>query len=121
MCRRHFVRQSAIQQGKPAPVPLTRNFIDFLIMYGQFGGDVHPSDDEQSDNDDQNDLETQSLLNRPPNVKIEGTSKKKAFFMILKVYCHVLSIKSFNLNRHLLGLVFYSCLKHSVKGEWDFQ
>jgi hypothetical protein len=28
---------------------LTSNFIDFLVLYGFYGGDVYPSDDEDEE------------------------------------------------------------------------
>jgi solute carrier family 36 (proton-coupled amino acid transporter) len=49
--RRHFLHSKAKKEGRVANL-LTRNFIDFLALYGLYGGDVVPSDDEGDDDDD---------------------------------------------------------------------
>ncbi|KAJ3082542.1 neutral amino acid transporter, partial [Quaeritorhiza haematococci] len=46
MFRRQFMQHRAERQGLPPPNFITSNFIDFLALYGFYGGDVYPSDDE---------------------------------------------------------------------------
>jgi proton-coupled amino acid transporter len=104
--RRHFVRQQAETEGRSPPNILTRNFIDFLALYGFFGGDVYPTDDEFEEDDEEQGIpsEAEPLLNRsfhqastsfmPPSAlsraaslsNVVGTTKKKAFFMIMKAF-----------------------------------
>ncbi|KAI8923811.1 transmembrane amino acid transporter protein-domain-containing protein [Entophlyctis helioformis] len=108
MFRRHFVAAKARREGKHPPHFITRNFIDFLALYGFYGGDVYPSDDEDEDGEadlDEDDgsgnhddallSENAPLLGRSgsngglggghgPNVT--GTSESKAFFMLLKAF-----------------------------------
>ncbi|KAJ3404049.1 neutral amino acid transporter, partial [Chytridiales sp. JEL 0842] len=48
MFRRHFVTRKAEQEGR-APNIFTRNFIDFLALYGFYGGDVYPEDEDDED------------------------------------------------------------------------
>ncbi|KAJ3345652.1 neutral amino acid transporter [Entophlyctis luteolus] len=52
--RRSFIINRAERRGAPQPTFLTRNFIDFLALYGFYGGDVVPdaSDDDDDDDDD---------------------------------------------------------------------
>lgn len=70
--------------------------MDFLVLYGSFGGDVNPSDDDEEDEPYTDDLERTGgrterspLLSRrnscQPTTNLQGTSPKKAFFMIMKV------------------------------------
>lgn len=90
--RRHFVHTQAQMQGKQPPNALTRNFMDFLALYGFYGGDVYPEDQEEeyAEGDVEEDLgETQPLVprSRTPSVAaVHGTSAKKAFFMVLKAF-----------------------------------
>jgi proton-coupled amino acid transporter len=97
MFRRHFLTHQAQAQGKPQPPILTRNFIDFLVLYGFFGGDVYPSDMEDEDefddlrmphSDEENPGEGTSLLRpRPSSIRaVKGTSDSKAFFMLTKAF-----------------------------------
>jgi proton-coupled amino acid transporter len=92
----------AHQEGKQPPNIVTRNFIDFLVLYGYFGGDVYPSDDEDEDvvpisgaisgsggQDPEQGLasERSPLLPRTKSAtSVQGTSAKKAFFMLLKAF-----------------------------------
>ncbi|KAJ3218104.1 neutral amino acid transporter [Dinochytrium kinnereticum] len=55
MFRRHFVSSRAELEGRQANI-FTRNFIDFLLIYGFYGGDVVP-DDEEFDDHDHEDVE----------------------------------------------------------------
>lgn len=113
--RRHFIAYKAKKEGKKPPNFLTSNFIDFLILYGFYGGDVYPSDDEDDEEDEEsrfgrlpsggpisagipgpstaiNDAEHTSentpLLRRTvaPTTNEHGTSESKAFFMLVKAF-----------------------------------
>ncbi|KAI8854095.1 transmembrane amino acid transporter protein-domain-containing protein [Chytridium lagenaria] len=91
---------------------ITRNFIDFLLIYGYYGGDVLPEEYYEDDEDDEERIaaggvpgdgeernreasgndETAPLLNgqraaRPGTATpVHGTSAKKAFFMLMKAF-----------------------------------
>ncbi|KAI8803871.1 transmembrane amino acid transporter protein-domain-containing protein [Cladochytrium replicatum] len=114
--RRHFVltRQASTGRGgaqggggaQQGGTIFTRNFIDFLLLYGFYGGDVVPSDEEEEDivdeaearrilssddgaGDEDDPLLTPrpSALPRPPSIAtVHGTSAKKAFFMLIKAF-----------------------------------
>lgn len=98
MFRRNFLVNRAVRSGKPRPSILTRNFIDFLVLYGFYGGDVYPSDnDDDSDfdtlagapRDEEEFLEdTAPLLRRSRSTsdRVKGTSDSKAFFMLAKAF-----------------------------------
>jgi proton-coupled amino acid transporter len=86
----------AQRQGKKASF-VSRNFIDFLVLYGFFGGDVYPSDNEDEDdeirsllpatNDDENPGEGTALIRpRVSITHVKGTSPSKAFFMLSKAF-----------------------------------
>ncbi|KAK5668891.1 hypothetical protein QVD99_004668 [Batrachochytrium dendrobatidis] len=47
MFRRQFLQNKAQRERKRPPMFITRNFIDFLALYGVYGGDVYPSDDDE--------------------------------------------------------------------------
>ncbi|KAJ3148076.1 neutral amino acid transporter [Geranomyces variabilis] len=108
--RRHFVQTQAQRSGRALPSNVvTRNFLDFLALYGFYGGDVFPEDEDDDGDvgsihtggrtlgDIENDaalssspLETQPLMprSRTPSVAAlhGGTSNRKAFFMVLKAF-----------------------------------
>ncbi|KAJ3287514.1 neutral amino acid transporter [Borealophlyctis nickersoniae] len=108
MFRRHFVHTKAENEGNAPPNLLTANFMDFLALYGFYGGDVMPDyyDDEDVDVEngfppvspggvggpsggDEEPAEDTPLVprSRTPSVAaIHGTSDKKAFFMLLKAF-----------------------------------
>ena len=111
MFRRHFIRSKAQREGKRPPNIITGNFIDFLALYGFYGGDVYPSDDESDDEDleegagypplggtggfgnggpghaeDANETTPLVRSRTPSMATIQGTSQKKAFFMLLKAF-----------------------------------
>ncbi len=84
---------------------MTGNFIDFLVLYGFYGGDVYPSEDEDEDYDPipsaapsassvggRDDIEQLGedapLLQRQPSASsaVQGTSESKAFFMLVKAF-----------------------------------
>ena len=98
--RRNFITTQSRQQGRKEPNFLTRNFIDFLVLYGHYGGDVYPSDDESDQSEDgefdeliiDNDENASLLRNRIPRTNsttiaaVHHTSESKAFFMLLKAF-----------------------------------
>ena len=108
MFRRQFIMNRARSQGKPQPNFVTRNFIDFIVLFGFFGGDVYPSDlEDDSDfeadiehvdgpglgisqvNDIENPTETTPLVARQRTSstnRVKGTSPSKAFFMLVKAF-----------------------------------
>ncbi|KAJ3040130.1 neutral amino acid transporter [Rhizophlyctis rosea] len=111
MFRRHFVRSKAQREGKRPPNMITGNFIDFLALYGFYGGDVYPSDDDSDEEDleegagfpplggvggfgnggpghveDANETTPLVRSRTPSMATIQGTSQKKAFFMLLKAF-----------------------------------
>ncbi|KAL0082166.1 transmembrane amino acid transporter protein-domain-containing protein [Phycomyces blakesleeanus] len=48
--RRHFISKKAAQQGKRPPHWMTNTFVDFLALYGHFGGeDLSDDEDEEED------------------------------------------------------------------------
>ncbi|ORZ25874.1 transmembrane amino acid transporter protein-domain-containing protein [Absidia repens] len=54
--RRHFVLTKAVQQGKRPPHFVTSSFVEFLCLYGHFGGeDLSETDESSSDDDDDTD------------------------------------------------------------------
>ncbi|CAG8722428.1 1864_t:CDS:2, partial [Racocetra fulgida] len=61
--RRHHMMMKARQEGKELPNIITRNFIDFLAMYGHFAGE-DLSDDEEDKEDDIVITEMTPLLQR---------------------------------------------------------
>lgn len=96
--RRFYVANKAHQEGKQPPNILTRNFIDFLVLYGYYGGDIYPSDDDDDDEDalhrsrsdsEQPASETTPLMSKSrasSSTAIHGTSANKAFFMLIKAF-----------------------------------
>lgn len=98
--RRHFISNKARRDGKKPPNFLTANFIDFLVLYGFYGGDVYPSDDEDDEdefdsrhsargdrsNADMEPGESSPLIPRQPSARVQGTSESKAFFMLIKAF-----------------------------------
>ena len=102
MFRRHFIASQAMKQGTPAPNFITHNFIDFLALYGYFGGDVYPSDydtdydsptegipEEDEEGDENQPLLASSAAPRSriaSQTHIKGTTEKKAFFMLMKAF-----------------------------------
>ncbi|KAI8916608.1 transmembrane amino acid transporter protein-domain-containing protein [Powellomyces hirtus] len=91
--RRHFVQTQAQASGREPSNAITRNFLDFLALYGFYGGDVFPEDDDEidefTDNVEDTMGENQPLISRsrtPSVAALHGTSAKKAFFMVLKAF-----------------------------------
>ncbi|CCE87259.1 Piso0_005804 [Millerozyma farinosa CBS 7064] len=89
--RREFLINKSLQTNSRPPNLLTKNFLEFLSMYGHFAGEN--LDDEDSDNDEEAIDETSSLLSneiRPipsykPKKQKKGTaSVLKTFFLVFK-------------------------------------
>ncbi|CAG8563523.1 15214_t:CDS:2 [Racocetra persica] len=82
--RRHHMMMKARQEGKELPNIITRNFIDFLAMYGHFAGE-DLSDDEEDKEDDIVITEMTPLLQR--EIPTHATaSSSKAVFLLLKSF-----------------------------------
>lgn len=99
MFRRNFLQTRARRLGNPEPPLLTRNFIDFLVLYGFYGGDVLPEDetDYYSQDDSPRGMggeeggsvgDQAPLLRNSRNAmaRVKGTSESKAFFMLSKAF-----------------------------------
>lgn len=108
--RRHFVVDKAARQGKEPPYWMTRTFVDFLALYGHFGGeDLSDDDDDDDDGDDggeaalledgfmtglrhrryggTDDDETLPLIRRAQENAVRGTATpSKAVFLLLKSF-----------------------------------
>ncbi|KAJ1559687.1 neutral amino acid transporter, partial [Cladochytrium tenue] len=110
--RRNYVATRAAAEGRE-PLNFTRNFIDFLVLYGFYGGDVVPEEEEEEDEEAaveaavtaQRGLavgetrppaqppadEVTPLLHRRASTSaahssVKGTSDRKAFFMLVKAF-----------------------------------
>jgi proton-coupled amino acid transporter len=103
--RRHFVLDLAAKRGKKPPGWLTHTFVDFLALYGHFGGEDLSddegmssddegmgSDDESMGSDEEDYLaggshERTALLRQARANSVEGTaSPTKAVFLLLKSF-----------------------------------
>ncbi|KAI9487222.1 MAG: transmembrane amino acid transporter protein-domain-containing protein [Benjaminiella poitrasii] len=62
--RRHFVVDKAARQGKAPPHWMTRTFVDFLALYGHFGGEDLSDDEEEEEEDDMIEDEEEGGLRR---------------------------------------------------------
>ncbi|RHZ53767.1 hypothetical protein Glove_437g32 [Diversispora epigaea] len=84
--RRHHVLMKARKAGKE-PNIITRNFIDFLAMYGHFAGedlsDDEGDDDDDDDDDDDVNSESTPLIQRDGHA---NASPSKAVFLLLKSF-----------------------------------
>ncbi|ORX61665.1 hypothetical protein DM01DRAFT_1361395 [Hesseltinella vesiculosa] len=101
--RRHFVVDRAAREGREPPHWMTRSFVDFLALYGHFGGE-DLSDDEDADEDhDTSTLipgpssggredgpdhdETTPLIRKAQANAVQGTATPaKAVFLLLKCF-----------------------------------
>ncbi|KAI8380993.1 transmembrane amino acid transporter protein-domain-containing protein [Radiomyces spectabilis] len=101
--RRHFVVDKAAREGKAPPHWMTRTFVDFLALYGHFGGE-DLSDDEDEDDEAlaarrrRNRLKRQQtaddligeqtpLIERAQENAVQGTATpSKAVFLLLKSF-----------------------------------
>ncbi|KAI9497217.1 transmembrane amino acid transporter protein-domain-containing protein [Zychaea mexicana] len=112
--RRHFVYDQAQRRGQEPPHWMTRTFVDFLALYGHFGGeDLSDSDDDEETEeegepgertgllrrrrrrryggDDESDGEgedrAQRMIRRAQENAVQGTaSPAKAVFLLLKAF-----------------------------------
>lgn len=63
--RRHFVYSQAARKGKEPPHWMTRTFVDFLALYGHFGGeDLSDDEDEEGESEPEVVDERTGLLRR---------------------------------------------------------
>ncbi|KAI1264356.1 transmembrane amino acid transporter [Xylariaceae sp. FL1019] len=93
--RRAFLAQKQTSEIWAARIPVTRNFVEFLDLYGNFAGeDLADSDDEaiedEPEEEDEPPTETRPLLPRRKSsraVKRTATaSTSKTFFTLLKAF-----------------------------------
>lgn len=108
--RRHFVVKNAARQGREPPHWMTRTFVDFLALYGHFGGEDLSDDEGEEDDDDlveddylesglrrrrrrrrsddgEEDNEESSLIRRAQANAVQGTATPaKAVFLLLKSF-----------------------------------
>ncbi|KAI1442802.1 transmembrane amino acid transporter protein-domain-containing protein [Annulohypoxylon stygium] len=94
--RRAFIRQRQEPDIWAARIPVTRNFVEFLELYGNFAGeDLADSDDEAVISDEgeeeqeEQPTETRPLLGRRKSSRASRsakTSTKKTFFTLLKAF-----------------------------------
>ncbi|KAI8083361.1 transmembrane amino acid transporter protein-domain-containing protein [Gilbertella persicaria] len=100
--RRHFVVNKAERQGRQ-PSWMTRTFVDFLALYGHFGGEDLSEDEEGEDDDqvieesnlrrrrrrseDEEEGEDSPLIRRAQANAVQGTATPaKAVFLLLKSF-----------------------------------
>ena len=90
--RREFVRQK-YGPFNPASIPVTRNFVEFLSLYGSFAGeDLEDTDDETSTSDEEEERATHErrpLLGRRRTTmaaKVGEAGMTKTFFTLLKAF-----------------------------------
>jgi proton-coupled amino acid transporter len=91
--RRHFVFDRAAKKGRKPPGWITHTFVDFLALYGHFGGE-DLSDDEGMSSDEE-DIEGSieepdehtALLREARASSVQGTATPtKAVFLLLKSF-----------------------------------
>jgi proton-coupled amino acid transporter len=92
--RRQFVRQR-MRRFDTATLPVTRNFVEFLDLYGKFAGeDLAESDDEDAtdlseDEEPARPTETRPLLGRRKSSRVAkkgDAGMVKSFFTLLKAF-----------------------------------
>ncbi|ODV78516.1 uncharacterized protein CANTADRAFT_82387 [Suhomyces tanzawaensis NRRL Y-17324] len=94
--RREFLINKSLQKNETPPNFLTRNFVEFLSIYGHFAGEDFSDDDGGSDSEE-TDLESahgssyeevfdeeSSLLNEPKEAPKGTASVLKTFFLLFK-------------------------------------
>lgn len=101
--RRAFIQQNRNDHIWASRIPVTRNFVEFLDLYGSFAGeDLADSDDEAIETDDEDDdeddgqqphpsraSENRPLLGRRKSTRAPRTSTAsttKTFFTLLKAF-----------------------------------
>ena len=88
--RRAFLQQRRDSDFLAARMPVTRNFVEFLSLYGSFAGeDLHDSDDEAIEDEDEErrPTERQPLLARrrsSKSLRSADAGTTKTFFTLLK-------------------------------------
>ena len=90
--RRQFVqrKQGKLSRFNPANVPVARNFVEFLDLYGSFAGEeLAESDDGSAITDDEQPGETRPLLGRRKSsraVRRGDAGTTKTFFTLIKAF-----------------------------------
>lgn len=106
--RRHFVVKNAARQGREPPHWMTRTFVDFLALYGHFGGEDLSDDEGEEDLEEEDgylesglrrrrrrseddggddDNEESPLIRRARANAVQGTATPtKAVFLLLKSF-----------------------------------
>ncbi|KAI0121947.1 transmembrane amino acid transporter protein-domain-containing protein [Daldinia grandis] len=93
--RRAFIQQNKQRDIWAARVPVTRNFVEFLELYGSFAGeDLADSDDEailseEEGEEEEQPSETRPLLGRRRTSRVQRSataSTKQTFFTLLKAF-----------------------------------
>jgi proton-coupled amino acid transporter len=88
--RRHFVVDKAARQGREPPHWMTRTFVDFLALYGHFGGEDLSDDDDDDDETEEDGHyvdEESPLIRRAQDNAVQGTATPaKAVFLLLKAF-----------------------------------
>ncbi|KIW19500.1 hypothetical protein PV08_00072 [Exophiala spinifera] len=88
--RREFVKQK-YGRFNPAVMPVTRNFVEFLALYGSFAGeDLEDTDDEDAlEDEEEAPTETRPLLSRrrtTTRAQRGDAGTTKTFFTLLKAF-----------------------------------
>ncbi|KIW48911.1 uncharacterized protein PV06_01470 [Exophiala oligosperma] len=88
--RREFVKQK-YGRFNPAVMPVTRNFVEFLALYGSFAGeDLEDTDDDEAlEDEEQAPTETRPLLGRrrtTTRAQRGDAGTTKTFFTLLKAF-----------------------------------
>ena len=66
---------------------MTRTFVDFLALYGHFGGEDLSEEEEEEADEEHGPEEEQPLIGRPPHNVVQGTATPaKAVFLLLKSF-----------------------------------
>ena len=90
--RRQYVqrKKGKLSRFNPANVPVAKNFVEFLDLYGSFAGEeLAESDDESSVVSDEEPTETRPLLGRRKSSRVVrrgDASTTKTFFTLLKAF-----------------------------------
>ena len=90
--RRQFVqhKKGKLSRFNPVNVPVARNFVEFLDLYGSFAGeDLAESEDDESALTDEEPSETRPLLGRRKSSKVVRRGDAgitKTFFTLLKAF-----------------------------------
>lgn len=94
--RRHYIINRAAKKGRKPPSWITHTFVDFLALYGHFGGeDLSDDEGEESDDEEWDEIvgegedaeERRALLRQAQRESVEGTATpSKAVFLLLKSF-----------------------------------